>query len=96
MAEKARGLFGAQAVETAQQDVIDRSKTRDPAKRGWVAMTVRASDIAVIELIRARFLAATGRPISKPEVMSAAIAEGLHILLKREDFGGEAADRDQS
>jgi hypothetical protein len=89
LAEKAKRHFGTLEVITAEQDVINRSKTRDPAKRGWTAMTVRASDIAVIELARSRFQQATGKSLSKPEVMSALMAEGLHCLLNREDFGGD-------
>jgi len=91
LAEKAKHHLGILPVMTAEQDVINRSKTRDPAKRGWTAMTVRASDIAVIELVRERFQQATGKSISKPEVMSAMMAEGLPGLLKREDFSREKA-----
>lgn len=57
----------------------------------WVSIQIRIDQMAVIEVLQARHLKATGKEISRAEVLAALMAEGLGRVLNIADFGGTAA-----
>lgn len=58
----------------------------------WATLQIRIDQVAVIEMLQARHLKATGKEISKAEVMAALMAEGLERILSHANFGGSTAD----
>lgn len=58
----------------------------------WVSIQVRIDQMAVIEMLQARHLKATGKEISRAEVLAALMAEGLERILDHANFGGGPSD----
>jgi hypothetical protein len=54
----------------------------------WVSIQIRIDQMAVIEMLQARHLKATGKEISRAEVLAALMAEGLERIFNHADFGG--------
>lgn len=54
----------------------------------WVTTRLRIDQMAVLEMLQARHLKATGKEISKTEVLAALMAEGLERTFESSDFGG--------
>jgi len=57
----------------------------------WVSIQIRIDQMAVIEMLQARHLKATGKEISRAEVLAALMAEGLERILDHSDFDGTSA-----
>lgn len=60
----------------------------------WVSIQIRIDQMAVIEVLQARHLQATGKEISRAEVLAALMAEGLGHILLHADFGDATAQID--
>lgn len=58
----------------------------------WVSIQIRIDQMAVIALLQARHLKATGKEISRAEVLAALMTEGLERILGHATFGGSTAD----
>jgi hypothetical protein len=58
----------------------------------WVTTRLRIDQMAVLEMLQARHLKATGKEISKAEVLAALMAEGLERSLDLANFGGSPSD----
>jgi hypothetical protein len=54
----------------------------------WATTRIRAEQMAVIEMLQSRHLRATGKEISRSEVLAVLMAEGLERTLNHPDFGG--------
>lgn len=54
----------------------------------WVSIRIRIDQMAAIELLQRRHLKATGKEISRAEVLAALMAAGLGIIVNHETFGG--------
>ena len=54
----------------------------------WVSIQIRIDQMAVIEMLQARHLKATGKEISRAEVLAALMAEGLEGIFNQAGFGG--------
>lgn len=54
----------------------------------WTSIQIRIDQMAVIEIFQTRHLKATGKEISRAEVLAALMAEGLECILNQADFGG--------
>ena len=54
----------------------------------WVTARIRIDQMATLELLQARHLAATGKEISRAEVLAALMAAGLETVLNLDEFGG--------
>lgn len=54
----------------------------------WATTRLRVEQLAIIELLQTRHLIATGKEISRSEVLAALMAEGLERTLNHPDFGG--------
>lgn len=61
----------------------------------WATLQIRIEQVAVIEMLQARHLKATGKEISKAEVLAALMAEGLERILDHANFGGGPPDDNQ-
>lgn len=57
----------------------------------WVTTRLRIDQMAVLEMLQARHLNATGKEISRAEVLAALMAEGLERILNHSNFGGTNA-----
>ena len=68
-----------------------RNKPWDDRPR-WVTTRLRIDQMAVLEMLQARHLKATGKEISKAEVLAALMAEGLERILNHPNFGGSPSD----
>lgn len=60
----------------------------------WLSIQIRIDQMAVIEVLQARDLKATGKEISRAEVLAALMAEGLESILHHADFGDTTAQID--
>ena len=60
----------------------------------WASIQIRIEQMAIIEMLQTRHLMATGREISRAEVLAALMAEGLDRIINHADFGGGPADAD--
>ncbi len=60
----------------------------------WASIQIRIDQMAIIEMLQARHLMATGREISRAEVLAALMAEGVDRIINHADFGGGPADAD--
>ncbi len=54
----------------------------------WASIQIRVDQMAMIEMLQARHLKATGKEISRAEVLAALMAEGLECILRHADFDG--------
>ncbi len=54
----------------------------------WATTRIRAEQMAVIEMLQSWHLKATGKEISRSEVLAALMAEGLERTINHPDFGG--------
>lgn len=52
----------------------------------WITTRIRIDQMAVIEMLQARHLKATGKEISRAEVLAALMAEGLDGIINHVDF----------
>jgi len=57
----------------------------------WTNARIRIDQMATLELLQKRHLKATGKEISKAEVLAALMACGLDTIINHEDFGGTTA-----
>ena len=55
----------------------------------WATTRLRIDQMAAIEMLKARHLNATGKEISRAEVLAALMAEGLERTLNHANFGGQ-------
>ncbi|UWQ15667.1 hypothetical protein K3556_07285 [Aliiroseovarius sp. M344] len=84
------------ADETFTVDAIHRLM-KPPGRVGrddrprWVTTRLRIDQMAVLEMLQARHLKATGKEISRAEVLAALMAEGLERILNHSNFGGTNA-----
>lgn len=58
----------------------------------WITTRIRIDQMTVIAMLQARHLRATGKEISRAEVLAALMAEGLERILGHANFGGSTAD----
>ena len=56
----------------------------------WVSTRIRTDQMALINIFQSRHLEATGKEISKAEVLAALMAAGLETIIHHNDFGGDA------
>ncbi|MEO1140505.1 MAG: hypothetical protein AAFW87_13750 [Pseudomonadota bacterium] len=54
----------------------------------WTTTRVRIDQMATLSLLQRRHLKATGKEISRAEVLAALMATGLEAIINHEDFGG--------
>lgn len=57
----------------------------------WTTARIRIDQMATLSLLQKRHLKATGKEISRAEVLAALMATGLETIIKHEDFGGSSA-----
>lgn len=82
------------AAEEASTLNAIRGQMKSPGRRGWddrpcwTSTRIRIDQMAVLEMLQARHLKATGKEISRAEVLAALMAEGLERILNHPDFGG--------
>ena len=57
----------------------------------WATTRIRIDQLATLSLLQKRHLKATGKEISKAEVLAALMAIGLDTIINHEDFGGTSA-----
>ncbi len=57
----------------------------------WTTTRIRIDQLATLSLLQKRHLKATGKEISKAEVLAALMATGLETIINHEDFGGTSA-----
>lgn len=57
----------------------------------WTTTRIRVDQLATLSLLQKRHLKATGKEISKAEVLAALMATGLETIINHEDFGGNSA-----
>ncbi len=87
------------AEEASTLDAI-RRQTKAPRhwpwadRPRWASIQIRIDQMAIIEMLQARHLMATGKEISRAEVLAALMAEGLERILSHADFDGSLADAD--
>ena len=84
------------AEETAISDAVHRqrvslSKYPWQDRPTWVTTRIRTDQMAALNLLQKRHLSATGKEISKAEVLAALMAAGLETIINHEDFNGTAA-----
>lgn len=58
----------------------------------WTNARVRTDQMAVLNLLQKRHLKATGKEISKGEVLAALMVAGLGPILNHRDFGGSSSN----
>ncbi|WP_371157002.1 hypothetical protein [Jannaschia sp. 2305UL9-9] len=75
----------------ADKDACDdpQRASRDSGAN-WVSVRIRVSQMAVIQLLQGRHLSATGKEISRAEVLAALMAVSLASIIENEDFGGDS------
>ncbi|WP_436399418.1 hypothetical protein [Roseobacter sp. S98] len=54
----------------------------------WTTTRIRIEQMATLSLLQRRHLKATGKEISRAEVLAALMATGLEVIINHEDFGG--------
>lgn len=62
----------------------------------WTTARIRIDQMATLEVLQKRHLEATGKEISRSEVLAALMAAGLASTLHHADFGGTNAGCDSS
>lgn len=84
------------AEESHTRDAIKRQRTssdksawRDRPK--WTTARIRIDQLATLSLLQRRHLKATGKEISRAEVLAALMATGLEAIINHKDFGGKSA-----
>ena len=84
------------AEEGSKLDVIQRQQ-RAPRRYPWqdrptwTTARIRIEQMATLSLLQKRHLKATGKEISKAEVLAALMATCLETIINHEDFGGTSA-----
>ena len=80
--------FVSEAVQR-QRYVSSRHLWRD--RPTWATARIRIDQMATLEVLQKRHLEATGKEISRAEVLAALMAAGLETIINHEDFGGKSA-----
>lgn len=57
----------------------------------WTTARIRIDQLATLSVLQMRHLEATGKEISRAEVLAALMATGLENIINHEDFGGKTA-----
>lgn len=78
----------ASVVGAIQQQMKAPRHMRWDDRPRWVTTRLRIDQMAVLETLQTRHLRATGKEISRAEVMAALMAEGLEHIINHRDFGG--------
>ena len=84
------------ATENSVADALERQRVAPPKypwqdRPKWTNARIRIDQMATLELLQKRHLTATGKEISKAEVLAALMACGLDTIINHEDFGGTPA-----
>ncbi|MCK8484329.1 hypothetical protein MUY21_09800 [Aliiroseovarius sp. S2029] len=85
------------AIKNASALNAIHGQMKSPSRAGWadrprwVTTRLRIDQMAVLEMLQARHLKATGKEISRAEVLAALMAEGLERTLNHSNFGGKNA-----
>ena len=79
--------------ETCINSAVQRQRTQTrnavwQDRPTWVTTRIRTDQMAILNLLQKRHLKATGKEISKAEVLAALMAAGLEPILNHPDFGG--------
>jgi len=81
----------ASALEAAHQQCKSFNEKRWQARPTWTTARIRNDQMAVLDILQKRHLKATGKEISKAEVLAALMGAGLETIINHEDFGGASA-----
>lgn len=84
------------AEESHMRNEINRQRTASSKypwqdRPTWTTTRIRIDQLATLSLLQQRHLKATGKEISKAEVLAALMATGLETIINHEDFGGTSA-----
>jgi len=63
-------------------------RSKDFHRHAWLSIGIRADHMAVLEVLQAHDLEATGKEIARAEVMAALMAAGLETTINYRYFGG--------
>ena len=75
-------------VDALHQQRLRPSKYPWQDRPKWTNTSIRIDQMATLELLQKRHIKATGKEISKAEVLAALMACGLETIINHEDFGG--------
>lgn len=78
-------------ADALQQQRASSAKYPWQDRPTWTNARIRIDQMATLELLQKRHLKATGKEISKAEVLAALMACGLDTIINHEDFGGTTA-----
>jgi hypothetical protein len=81
----------AAVLDAVRQQRKSSSKQFWQDRPTWVTARIRSDQMATLDLLQKRHLKATGKEISKAEVLAALMASGLEAIINHEDFGGASA-----
>lgn len=71
----------------AEEGAVNAARKNPYGDRpAWVTTRIRIDQLALLEVLQARHLKATGKEISKAEVLAALMAAGLETVLEYEIF----------
>lgn len=76
----------------AARESVANATRKDPfgAVPAWTSMRLRRDQLAVIIALQARHLSATGKEISRNEVLAALMAAGMSAIIAHNDFSGRS------
>lgn len=75
---------------TAKEGSVNNArKTPFDDRPAWATARIRIDQMATLEVLQSRHLEATGKEISKAEVLAALMVAGLEPIINHADFGGK-------
>ncbi|SHG75271.1 hypothetical protein SAMN05444003_0772 [Cognatiyoonia sediminum] len=81
---------GSVVLNAIHKQMADHRRGRWNDRPSWVSTRIRTDQMAIINMLQSRHLNATGKEISKAEVLAALMAAGLETIINHRDFGGDA------
>lgn len=81
-------------IKAAEEGAVNETRRKPWDDRPqWASVRIRTEQMAIINMMQSRHLKATGKEISRAEVLAALMAEGLERTLNHESFGGNHCQR---
>lgn len=87
--QRALSLLSSVDMVAAEEAYTDTARSRrGQNKAAWINTSLRVDQIAVVEVLQKLHLKATGKEISRAEVLAALMAAGLATIVNHENFCG--------